>query len=247
MYTALTKSWSRLRRQLGPFGTLTGLAAVLPPVGGILILGTLDIVGPWLAGHGIWGLLIYIAAFIVFAGLALLPTYSQAVLGGWAFGYWLGFPAALLGFLGASLLAHILARRLAGPGVDEAIAERPKWQAVQRALIGQGFWRTAFLVTLVRLPPVAPFAMTNMVLAGTGVKRMPFLLGTLIGMAPRTAVAVFAAAGVADLRDAEVAEHIYITGIGVTILVLIALTWIGKRAMRAVTAAGEAVPIPEQS
>ncbi|MFA9479615.1 TVP38/TMEM64 family protein [Phycisphaerales bacterium AB-hyl4] len=234
-----TKEKRRLGRQLGPLGVLAGAAALLPPVGGLVVLGTLDVVGPWLADRPAVGLMLYVTGFVVFAGLALLPTYAQAVLGGWAFGFVWGYPAALVGFVGASWLGYAVASRFARPGAQAAIDERPQWRAIQRAFLGQGFWRTTVLVALVRLPPVSPFAMTNMVLAGAGVGRGAYLLGTLAGMAPRTGLAVFAAAGVAQWREAEMpGDWVYVLGAAATVVVLIVLTWIGRRAMRTVKEAG---------
>ncbi len=219
-----------------PFGTLVGGATIMPPLGGLLVLGTLDMVGPWLAQRPVIGVTLYIVGFIIMAGLALLPTYAQAILGGWAFGFAIGFPAAMLGFLGAALLAHSVVQRTAHDAVL-AIDLRPRWRAVRRALIGQGFWRTTGLVALVRMAPAAPFAMTNVVLAGVGVSRGAFLLGTAIGLSPRIALAVFAAHGAAHWREAQtMPQWTWIAGLSATLLVVVVLTWIASRALRRLAA-----------
>jgi len=234
-----TQESSKISRQIWPFGVLTGGSALLPPLGSLAVLGTLDVVGPWLAAEPLRGVVLYILAFIVLAGLALLPTYAQAILGGWAFGFAIGFPAAMAGFLGAALLAHVLVSRVS-PGVTEAIESRPRWRAIHRAFVGHGFWRTTALVALVRLPPTMPFAMTNVVMAGTGVGRGPYLLGTALGMTPRVALAVFAAAGVQRWRDIETpGGWTWLAGLAATVLAAAVLVWVGRRALRSVTAPAE--------
>ena len=48
---------------------------------------------------------IYLVGFIILAGFGCLPTVSQALLAGYAFGVPVGLLLALLGFGGASLVA----------------------------------------------------------------------------------------------------------------------------------------------
>ena len=67
----------------------------MPPISGIVLIGTLHEVGPWLRAHDDLGLVLYVVAFTVLGGLALLPTYAQSLLGGWAFGLVFGLSAAL--------------------------------------------------------------------------------------------------------------------------------------------------------
>ncbi len=184
-------------RKLGPAGWLGLFAAIMPALGGFALLGSLEFVGPWLRDLGGEGVALYVGAFVVFAGFALLPTYAQAVLGGWAFGFWVGLPAALLGFFGASLIGYEIGRRASGDRVIHLLDQHPKWKIVRDALVGGeeglGFFKTLGIVTLIRLPPNSPFAITNIVLSSVRVPRLPYALGTLLGMAPRTGVAVFLA------------------------------------------------------
>jgi uncharacterized membrane protein YdjX (TVP38/TMEM64 family) len=224
-------------RRLGPAGVLAVLAGTLPLVGSILLFWWLTELGPWLRSHQQLGVLIYIAGFIVFAGLALLPTYAQAILGGWAFGFRVGFPAALVGFVGGALLGYVIARRATGERVVRLLDEHPRWRAVYDALLRGGFWRTLGIVTLIRLPPNSPFAMTNLVLAATRVPLSIFLLGTAAGMAPRTAAAVFVAQGLKELTFTESANRpLWIAGLVLTVVVVVIVGLIANRAVERVTA-----------
>lgn len=223
-------------RRLGPAGPLALVAAIMPALGGFLLLGTLTIVGPWLESHGAAGIAVYITGFVILSGFALLPTYAQAILGGWAFGFAFGFPAALTGFLGGSLIGYVVARRAASRRVMEIVSEKPTWLAVRESLIDSGFWRTLGLVTLIRIPPNSPFALTNLVLGSTQVAVIPYAIGTLVGMAPRTGVAVFIAAGIQDLAQADEAKPKWLIVGGIVLTVIIILI-IGKLANNAIAKA----------
>lgn len=234
---------STFLRRLGPAGPLAVVAATLPPLGGFALLWQLNAVGPWLKSHDAVGVLLYIAGFTVFAGLALLPTYAQAILGGWAFGFALGLPAALSGFLGAALLAYGLARRATGRRVVQLIEEKPKWQAVYAALLQSGFWRALMIVTLLRLPLNSPFAITNLVMAATRVPPLAFGLGTLLGMAPRTAAAVFIAARLQELTfEGTQTRWMWVASLVATLAALIVIGHIANRAVTRVTVASTRTP-----
>lgn len=236
---------SSIARKLGPFSFLAAFAAFMPAIAGFVLLGTLDPVGSWLKSHEALGLGMYVLAFMVLAGLAFLPTYSQAVLGGWAFGFVAGFPAAMAGFFGGALIGYGLAHVLGGDRGYRLINEHPKWRAVREALVGgeegAGFFKTLGIVALLRLPPNSPFALTNLVMAAAKVPRLPFALGTLIGMAPRTAVAVYIATLVRDEISAEAALGkpkpwwVLPLAIGSSLVVLGIVGWIANRAIRKVT------------
>lgn len=186
--------WRPLVKDLGAAGPLAVVSAVMPALGGFAILGTLHIVGPWLQDHGAAGIALYVAAFAILSGLALLPTYAQAFLGGWAFGFLVGAPAAISGFVGGSLIAYLLVRRVASQDVERTLAHRPHWRAVRDELVGGGFWKTLGIVTLLRIPLNSPFALTNLTLSASRTPLLPYALGTLLGMIPRTAGVVWIAA-----------------------------------------------------
>ena len=224
-------------RKLGPAGWLGVFAAVMPALGGLALLGSLGPVGAWFESHEFAGVMLYVAGFVVFAGFALLPTYAQAILGGWAFGFWMGLPAALVGFFGASLIGYELGKKASGDRAMKLLDEHPKWRAVRDAFVGEklGFFRTLGMVTLVRVPPNSPFALTNILLSSVRVPRVAYALGTLIGMAPRTAIAVFLASEVESQvfdKDAVPKPWWYwVAAIGTSLLVIVVLYIVGSKAV----------------
>ena len=233
--------------RLGPAAILGGVWTVLPALGGFALLAMVGPVSDWLNSHQEYGPFVYAAAFIIAAGIGLLPTYSQAVVGGWAFGPVIGTIAALAGFVGASLVGGAIARRVGRQRVENELARHPRWRAVRDQLLTSGGLRSLGIVTLVRLPPNSPFSLTNLVLSTTGVRLWKYALGTAAGMLPRTALVVWLAhearltLGAERLGeeqlDAVRPGWFFPVSIGVTLVIFFMLYHIGKRALDRVTGA----------
>lgn len=229
-------TWERL----APVGILGGIAVALPPLGGFALLGTMPWVAEWLQGHAGVGVGLYVIGFVLFAGLALLPTYAQAILAGFAFGVGVGVPAALAGFTGASALAYCIARRTAGDRLAEAADTEPRLAALHHALLQGSFWRVLGVVTLLRLPPNSPFALTNVAFAGLKVPFAAFLLGTILGMTPRTAVAVVIGSGLEQFDLSDIGSNkLLIAGIIVTVAVVVVIGVMARRVLDKMTVPGE--------
>lgn len=180
---------------LGPTAFLAVLWTASPGLLGFVLLWNIGPITDAVVKFGPTnGWLLYILVFMLSAGVGFLPTYGQSVLGGWVFGFAKGFPGAMLGFIGGSMIGYAIAGRVSKHKVEEMINANPKARAVRDALVGHGFWRTTGIVALLRLPPNSPFALSNLAMASAGVKFVPYVIGTAIGMAPRTAIAVFIAA-----------------------------------------------------
>ncbi len=225
-------------KQAGLAGPLALFCTVLPAIGGFVLLARIDPVAEWLRANEGAGIIIYGVAFAVLSGLAILPTYAQAALGGWAFGMAGGFPAAILGIVGGALIGRLIASRAASKNVMTMIDERPAWAAVREALMERGWWRTLGLVTLIRLPPNSPFALTNLALGVTRVPVVTVLLATAIGLAPRTALAVYLASGIEEQFAAEKPPKMimFVVTAVLTLIVVVVIGQIAKRALARLTA-----------
>ncbi len=231
-------------RTLGPAGPLAVAAAVLPAVGGLLLIGYMKTAADFLRTHGGAGVAVYVAGFAALSGMALLPTYAQSALGGFAFGMMIGAPAALAGFAGGAVIGYEIARRASGDRVVKAIEGKPQWKAVREAFIsgraGGGFFKTLGTVALLRLPPNSPFALTNLVMASVRVPRGPYVLGTLIGMAPRTVAAVWVGTRVHELTSAQdiasaTPKWMFAAGVVLMLVVLGVIGIVANHAIRRVT------------
>jgi len=179
---------------------------------------------------------VYVGIFALAAGFALLPTYAQATLGGYAFGPVVGTIAALAGFVGASLIGRLLAKRITGDRVDQEIRRHKQAEVVRDALVNSGAARRFGIVTLLRVPPNSPFALTNLLLSTTGVPLVTYVCATAIGMLPRTAAAVMIGHQITDFSEQpDKPKWLIFGGIGVTIVVVIVIGHIATRALRRVT------------
>lgn len=179
-------------KKLGPAGALGIAWLALPPLCSVLLFAYSRTISDWFRSHGdVRGIALFVGAFVMLAGLGLLPTYAQAILAGFAFGQTNGFLAALAGFAGASVIGYLVARTVSQDRVLEVIASNPRAQAVADALVHRDAWRTLGIVALLRLPPNSPFAISNLVMASVRIPLPIFLAGTVIGMSPRTFVAVY--------------------------------------------------------
>ncbi len=183
-------------RRLGP-ATILGVAwSTLPSFAGVMLVLNMEPIRLVLVGDSgstaqlFMGLGIYTCCFIVLAGFGCLPTVSQAILAGYAFGVGFGLPAALIGFGGASLIGYELVQRLARKRVEQELNRSPRTTMIRDALLTASTRRAILIVTLLRASPSAPFALTNLVLGCLGVSRGVFFVGTVLGMLPRTLAAV---------------------------------------------------------
>ena len=219
-------------RRLGQLGPLALASALLPPIGSLVLLGTVEQSAGWLRGHGALGLLAFVAGFAVCGGLALLPTYTPALIGGWAFGLALGLPATLLGFAAAATIGFVLSRRLSGDRLLAVLRDHPRGLVIHDAFVRSGFWRALLVAALIRLPPNAPFAMGNLLMAASRVAYGPYRVGTVVGLVPRATAAVVVGAGLArvDFSRPEQSGAVF-AGIAVTIGVVVTLGWMANRAL----------------
>ena len=233
-----------LMRKLGAAGPVAIVLSFAPPLGGFILLASLTWLGTWLRGQHDLGWLVYGVATAVLIGLSIVPTFSVGILAGWAFGFLAGWPLSIGAIVVGSLLAYALGRGIARERVLEVIQERPKWRAVHEALLARRSGQTLLVVTLLRIPPASPFALTNFVLAAARVPLVDYTVGTLLGIAPRMALTVFVGAGLEQLRFKGVFDP-WMTGAGVAALVVVCVV-LGVWSRRVMQRLGTA-PAPRTS
>ena len=134
---------SGLIRRLGAAGPVAIVLSFWPPLGGFVLLATLTRLGPWLRDHGTTGVLVYFLLTGFLLSVSFVPTYSCAILAGWAFGFAVGWPLAMVTITVSSVVAYAIGRWIARDRVLDVIREKPTWDALHRALLGQKSVRTA--------------------------------------------------------------------------------------------------------
>lgn len=143
------------------------------------------------------------AAFIaLYATTTLLSLPVGAVLtiaGGFLFGVTLGTLYVVVGATAGATAIFIIARSALGE-----IFRAKAGPFIQR--MEAGFRANAFSYMLVlRLIPLFPFFVVNLVPAFLGVSLRSYVLGTLIGIVPGTLVFILAGAGLGSIFDRGVA------------------------------------------
>jgi uncharacterized membrane protein YdjX (TVP38/TMEM64 family) len=141
----------------------------------------------WVARHGALAALVFVVGYAVAVAFSLPVAILATPLGGFLFGIWLG---AVLSAISATLgsIAVFLAARTAFRDLFEARA------GTALARLEEGFRRDSFSYLLfLRLVPVLPFWLINIVPALLGMRLDRYVLATLIGIAP--AAVIYASLG----------------------------------------------------
>ncbi len=188
-----------LFRELGPVAVLAVAWTTLPPLALILILALLGPVSEWMRANEGLGLAAFLGFFAFGAGLGLSPTHALALLGGWTFGFARGSGFVLIGIALGSTIGFVFSKAVGRARIAALLARDRRGTAVREALIGRGALRTAGVVALLRVSPSSPFAVSNLIFGSSGTSFLPYLLGSVVGLMPRTLLVVSAgAAGAAS-------------------------------------------------
>ncbi|MEM8738914.1 MAG: VTT domain-containing protein [Planctomycetota bacterium] len=224
-------------QQLGRPAALLGLSAAGPVAGAAVAAGVMLGYEQTLRGGGVGVAAALVVGGWVACGLWLLPTHVLSLLCGWSLGWLGGFAAALVTATAAAPLGLAVARRLGGDGAMAWVERYPKGAAVCEAITRSSWGRAAMLVGLLRLSPVVPFGATNVLCAAFGVRRGPFVVGTLVGLAPRVAAVVALGAGLERLDFSRPGGLGWlVVGVAATGLVVVVMGEATRRTLRGVTA-----------
>jgi phosphatidylserine/phosphatidylglycerophosphate/cardiolipin synthase-like enzyme/uncharacterized membrane protein YdjX (TVP38/TMEM64 family) len=191
---ALTLAW-----QLTPLADLTGLERVREtlasfshtPYGGLAVIG-IFVIGGLVA----FPLTVLIAATAAVLGPELGILYAAAG----------SMASALVTFAIGALLGRGTLREVLGPRLDR----------VRRRIAKRG----VLAIAAVRLVPIAPFTLVNLVAGASEIRTLDYVLGTALGLAPGMIVLSLLGGQVFQILTAP-------TFLSVTLLVLAVVGWIG--------------------
>ena len=167
---------------------------VLPLTCGRILLANINSAHHGLGGEDLNAAMIFAASYAVLTGLGVLPTYAATIVGGWVFGVELGFAACAAGYLGGSTIGFCISKLVCSDHVATWIDSRKRWRIIRKTILEENKWKATGIIALIRLSPSGPFAVTNLVLAACGAGWTEFLIGSSLGIAPRTLFACFMAA-----------------------------------------------------
>ncbi len=128
-------------------------------------------------GRSPLGIVTLLGGYVV-GGLIAAPITLLIVLTLLACGPWVGMSSALLGSLLSAAALFGLGRALGRYHVQRFAGRRVAY--LSRRLAQRGIWA----IFLVRMIPVAPFSIVNLVAGSTSISLREFLLGTALGMSP---------------------------------------------------------------
>lgn len=230
----------KLRNYIRALGHLTPMAIVvtfLPIVGSATLLIFLIPIGHWLRDNWESGIAVFIAGTLFFCGLALLPTNVIGIVAGWAFGFELGLPVLMVGIVGSAFISFLINRRISGEKLTDIFQSNERSKAIYRSLLKDDFWKTTLIIFLLRISVVMPFAFTNFLMASARVPVSAYLIGTALGMLPRSAAMVFVGSGLSALDLTNTRQNYLIAlGIAATVFSVIIIAYLSRRALDKVTA-----------
>lgn len=124
---------------------------------------------------------------ILTMALAITPTTFIALVTG----FFLGWQAAgfmIFSYLMASALGYLFGKSLDGGRLLDSFRHKPEIHQ----LIDELKKRDWVVMMLVRISPVLPFSLINLLLPATGLKFRIFVIAGFIGMLPRTLFSIWA-------------------------------------------------------
>ena len=141
--------------------------------------------------------LVYSAAFVIYvlvAGLSLPMVTILSLVYAWYFGFWHALILISFASTAGATLAFLTSRFLFHDAIQRRLGDR--LAAVNSNLQRDG----AFYLFSLRLIPLVPFFVLNLVMGLTPIRTRTFWWVSQIGMLPGTMVYVFAGSSVPDLE-----------------------------------------------
>jgi len=210
--------------------------AVFPMAGSAALVVFGYPLGNWMHANVATGSVVFVFGVLIVSGMALLPPNLIGILAGWAFGFWLGLFLLISAIVGAAMIGFLMSRRLTGDTLTRLTGRTPRANAIHQALTNEGFVRTTSIVTLMRMSVVMPFAFTNFFLAAARVPVSSFLIGTFLGMLPRSAAMALIGAGLSALTfDGFNDRWFLLAGIPATVILIIVISVFSRRALDRLT------------
>lgn len=143
-----------------------------------------DLINPKAVGHvlrefsdGPWAPLVVIAAFVG-GGLVVFPVVVLIAATAATFGPLLGFVYAAAGTMVSAFVTYMLGAMLGKQTLRDLLG--PRLDNVRKRVARKG----VIAVALIRLVPVAPFTIVNLLAGASEITMAQYLLGTALGMLP---------------------------------------------------------------
>lgn len=150
----------------------------------------------WVSGHPLLSAGAFVAIYTVVAALALPGAVWLTLGGGFLFGAVLGTALTVSGATIGATLLFLFAQRVFGADALQKLG--PKAEGLARGIQANAW---SYLLVL-RLVPLFPFFLVNLVPAFCGIRPAVFIVTTGLGIIPGTAVFALSGAGLGRVLDA---------------------------------------------
>ena len=149
----------------------------------------------FVAVQGAYAVLLYIVIYVISVALSVPGAAILTVTGGLLFGQWFGSLYVLVGATIGAMGIFLIARTVLG----DALRKRAG-PAMQKMEVGFQENALSYLLVL-RLIPLFPFFLVNIVPAFLGVNLRTFVIGTFVGIAPGSFVFATVGAGLGSIFE----------------------------------------------
>ncbi len=119
-----------------------------------------------------------VVAIFVIAGSVFLPLTVLIAATAATFGPWLGFLYAGAGALASALVTFALGALIGKKTLHDVLG--PRLNRVRQYVVKRG----VLAIAGIRLVPIAPFTLVNLVAGASGIPVLDYMLGTLVGILP---------------------------------------------------------------
>jgi uncharacterized membrane protein YdjX (TVP38/TMEM64 family) len=170
-----------------------------------------------------WAPLVVVLAYTP-ASFVMFPRWLITMTAVIAFGPWQGFIYGMTGLVLAALVSYLPGRLVASDTVRRLAG--PRMQRVANIVKRRGL----LAVSVIRLVPIAPFPVVNIVLGALRIRPRHFVLGTMLGMLP----GMLAATVLSDQLAAALEDPTTVNWwlIAAAVALLLALAYFGQRWLR---------------
>jgi phospholipase D1/2 len=127
--------------------------------------------------HGAWAPVVVVAAFVL-GGLLAFPVTVLIAATAAVFGPWLGFAYAAIGALASAVVTYAIGGKLGTAALRAMLG--PRLNRIRQRIARQG----VLAIAAIRLIPIAPYTVVNLVAGASGIRLRDFVVGTMIGLAP---------------------------------------------------------------
>lgn len=124
-----------------------------------------------------WAPLIAVAIFVL-AGLVGLPVTALIAATALTFGAWPGVAYSAAGAMSSALVTYALGSWIGAGALRRLIG--PRLSRIRRGIARQGI----LAITSIRLVPIAPFTLVNLVAGALRIPPVDYIVGTALGLAP---------------------------------------------------------------